>query len=89
MAHTVSARKRIRQTEKRRLRNKSEKSKVRTFIKKYNKAVAEGNAENAEQAMRDSVSLMYRAAGKGVIHKKQAARKVSRMARKLNALKAQ
>ena len=87
MAHTVSARKRIRQTEKRRLRNKSEKSKVKTIIKKYHKAVAEGSVENAESAMRDSVSAVYRAAGKGTIHKNQAARRASRMAKKLNALK--
>lgn len=86
MAHTVSARKRIRQSEKRRLINKSDKSKMRTTIKKFNTAVAE-KAEGTEALMRESVSVLYRAAGRGTIHKNQAARRASRMAKKLNALK--
>ena len=86
MAHTISARKRIRQSEKRRLMNKAEKSKVRTTIKKFNKAVAEGSSDS-ETLMRESVSSVYRAAGRGTIHKNQAARRASRMAKKLNAMK--
>jgi small subunit ribosomal protein S20 len=86
VAHTVSARKRIRQSEKRRLINRAEKSKMRTTIKKFNTAVAE-KAENAEAIMRESVSALYRAAGRNTIHKNQAARRASRMAKKLNAMK--
>jgi small subunit ribosomal protein S20 len=86
VAHTVSARKRIRQSEKRRLINKSEKSKMRTTIKKFKTAGAE-SAEGTEVLMRESVSSLYRAAGRGTIHKNQAARRASRMAKKLNAMK--
>ena len=88
MAHTLSALKRIRQTEARRLRNKSEKSRMKTSVKKYLKAVEEGDIQSAETLMKESISLIYRTADKDVVHKNQAARKVSRMVRKLNALKA-
>ena len=88
MAHTISARKRIRQTETKRLRNKSEKSRMKTSVKKYLKAIEEKDVQSAETLIRESISLIYRTADKDVIHKNQAARKVSRMVCKLNALKA-
>ncbi len=88
MAHTLSANKRIRQSEARRAKNKSEKSKMKTSVKKYAGSLTAGDAQAAEAAMRESVSSVYKAASKGVIHKNQAARKTSRMAKKLNALKA-
>ncbi|GAB7141343.1 30S ribosomal protein S20 [Deferribacterales bacterium RsTz2092] len=87
MAHTLSALKRIRQSEKRRLRNRSEKSKVRTAVKKYSAALADGVAEKASEALTGGVSALYRAVTKGLLHKNNAARKVSRMVKKLNALK--
>jgi small subunit ribosomal protein S20 len=88
MAHTVSARKRIRQSEKRRLANKSKKSAMKTSIKKYLKAVASGDIASAEQLINQSISVLYRTADKGIIHKNQAARRVSRLVKRLNALKA-
>jgi small subunit ribosomal protein S20 len=88
VAHTASARKRIRQSEARRAVNKSEKSKMKTYIKKYAAAIETKDTKTAEEALRESISVVYKAAGKNVIHKKQAARRVSRMMRKLNALKA-
>ena len=86
MAHTLSARKRIRQTEKRRLRNKSAKSRMKTSVKKFNTAVAT-KQEGAEALLKESIGMLYKNATKGVIHKNQAARKASRLARKLNAMK--
>ncbi len=88
MAHTVSARKRIRQSEARRIQNKSAKSQMKTSVKKYLNAVADGDIANAEALIQESVSLIYRTADKDIIHKNQAARKVSRLVRKLNVLKA-
>ena len=88
MAHTVSANKRIRQSRARRAKNKSEKSRMKTSIKKYAGALSTGDVEAAEMALRNSISIIYSAAGSGVIHKNQAARRASRMTKKLNALKA-
>ena len=89
MAHTLSANKRIRQSEARRAKNKSEKSRMKTSIKKYTSALATGDVTVAETALRESVSTIYSVAGKGIIHKNRAARKASRMEKKLNALKRQ
>lgn len=87
MAHTISARKRIRQSEKRNLINKSNKSRMKTFVKKYNNAVESG-AENVESLLKDAISVIYKTARKGAIPKKQAARRVSRLTLKFNSLKA-
>ncbi len=86
MAHTLSARKRIRQTEKKRLMNKSNKSRMKTAIKKC--AVAMDTNTNVEASLKDAVSTIAKTARKGAIHKKQAARKISRLTLKANALKA-
>lgn len=87
MAHTISARKRIRQSEKRNLINKSNKSKMKTFIKKYNKALETG-AENTETLLKEAVSVIYKTARKGAIAKKQASRRVSRLTLRFNTSKA-
>lgn len=87
MAHTLSALKRIRQSEKRNLVNKSNKSRMKTSVKKYLTAV-NAKGENAEVLLKEAVSSIYKTARKGAIHKKTASRKVSRLTLKLNALKA-
>ena len=87
MAHTLSALKRIRQSEKRRLVNKSNKSAMKTYIKKYMKALETGDDDN-EALLKKVVSVIYKTARKGAIHKKQASRKVSRLTMKLNKAKA-
>ncbi len=87
MAHTLSALKRIRQSEKRRLVNKSNKSAMKTYIKKYLKALESG-AEDTEVLLKQAVSVIYRTARKGAIHKKQASRKVSRLTIKFNKAQA-
>ena len=87
MAHTLSALKRIRQSEKRRLVNKSNKSAMKTYIKKYMKALETG-ADDTEALLKQAVSVIYKTSRKGAIHKKQASRKVSRLTMKLNKAKA-
>ena len=76
MANTASARKRIRQTQTRTERNQARKSRMRTFIKKVEVAIAGGNKDAATQALRAAQPEMQRAAGKGVAHSNTVARKV-------------
>ena len=89
MATHASALKRARQSEKRRLRNKMAKSAIKTHSKKVLQALAEKNHENASGALKNAVPAMQRAASKKVLHKKTVSRKISRLAKKINALTAQ
>jgi small subunit ribosomal protein S20 len=86
MANTASARKRIRQIERRTERNKSRMSRMRTFIKKVEAAVASGDKDAASVALREAQPEMQRAAGKGVVHKNTVARKISRLSARVKAL---
>lgn len=81
-----SAAKRYRQSEKRRIRNKSVRSEVRSSAKKVLAAVAAGDHAAADEALRSYSSLIDSAARKGVYHQNTAARKKSRMAHKVGAL---
>ena len=85
MAHHKSAKKRIRRNEKRRLRNKAVRSRMKTEIKKLLSAVAEKNAEKAEQLLPQVISVIDSAKSKGVIHKNNASRRVSRLTRLVNS----
>jgi len=87
VAHTLSANKRIRQSEKRRLRNKAYKSKMRTTVKKFLSAVESADVEASQQAFDEAQKVITKIGSKGVIHKNQVARRVSRLAARLNALK--
>ena len=86
MANTASARKRIRQTAKRTLRNTARKSRMRTFIKKVEVACASGDKEAAAAALRTAQPEMQRAANKGVIHKNTVSRKLSRLSARVKSL---
>lgn len=86
MANTASARKRNRQTIKRTMRNTARKSRMRTFVKKVETAVASGDKEAAVAALRAAQPEMQRAAGKGVVHKNAVARKLSRLSVRIKAL---
>jgi small subunit ribosomal protein S20 len=86
MANHKSAEKRIRQTEKRTAINRARKSRVRTFVKKVEVAIASGNKEAAQSAFRLAQPELHRAASKGVLHKNTVARKLSRLAARINAL---
>ena len=88
MANTASARKRIRQTEKREARNKARKSRVRTFVRKLEEAIATGDRTVAVAALRSAEPELMRAAQKGVLHRNTASRKVSRLTLRINALSA-
>ena len=84
-----SAQKRHRQSEERRLRNKSAKSAVRTSAKKFVVLTQKKDVEGAETALREMTKKIDTAARKGIIKKNAAARKKSRMQRLFNTLKAQ
>ena len=86
MANTASARKRNRQTIKRTARNAARKSRVRTFIKRVEVAVAGGDKQAAAAALLDAQPEMQRAASKGVVHRNKVARKLSRLSARIKAL---
>ncbi|MEJ3746631.1 30S ribosomal protein S20 [Actinomycetes bacterium KLBMP 9797] len=88
MANIKSQIKRNRQNEKRRLRNKSVKSSLKTAIRKFHEASEAGNAENAAELMRDASRKLDKAVSKGVIHKNQAANRKSAIAKRLESLSA-
>ncbi len=83
MAHTKSARKRIRQNEKARLRNRAYRTRMKTYMKRV---LAATDRETAEEQLRKTVSLLDRLAAKGIIHRNQAANKKSRLVRYVNSL---
>ena len=86
MANIKSAKKRIRVTEKKTLRNKMITSRVKTYIRKVEKAVEAGDKEAAKAALVPAVSEIAKAAHKGVFHKNTAARKVSRLTKAVNKI---
>lgn len=86
MANHKSALKRVRQTAKRRLRNRHVMTTTRTYIKRLRAAVDSGNAEEAKEALLLAVRALDRAATKGVMHRKQASRKIGRLTKAVNAL---
>ena len=88
MAHHKDAEKRERQADKANARNKHNRTRMRTQIKALREAIDSGNAEAAQTALSATVSVIQQVAQKGVIHRSQAARRVSRLAQQVNALKA-
>lgn len=86
MANHKSAEKRIRQTEKRTAINRSRISRVRTFVKRVEAAIASGDKTAAQSALRVAQPELHRAITKGVMHKNTASRKLSRLALRINAL---
>jgi small subunit ribosomal protein S20 len=88
VANIKSQIKRNRQNEKRRLRNKSVKSSLKTAIRKFNEASEAGNTEAAAELMRDASRKLDKAVSKGVIHKNQAANRKSAIAKRLGSVAA-
>jgi small subunit ribosomal protein S20 len=88
MAHHKSAKKRIRQTESRTAVNRSRVSRIRTFIKKVETAIASGNAAEAQAALKNAQPEIMRGVSKGVLPQNTASRKVSRLAARVKALAA-
>ena len=84
MPNHQSAKKRVRQNKKRRLRNRQVASNARTYIKKVRSALESNDAAAAQEALPSAVNALNRAASKGVIPKKQASRKISRLTLAVN-----
>ena len=88
MANHKSALKRIKQNAKRRARNKSTKSRLRTRVTSFEKALATGDFAAAEAALRTAESELHKAVSKGVIPRARASRKTSRLTVQLNQARA-
>ncbi len=86
MANTPSARKRVRQIARRTEVNKARRSRIRTFIRRVEEAIASGDREAAVSALRAAQPEIMRGAGKGVIHRNTASRKISRLQHRINAM---
>lgn len=87
MAHHKSAKKRIVSDEAKRQVNKSRLSKIRTFIKKVEAMVKGGDKPAAQKALKEASSHLAKGASKGVMHKKTASRKTSRLASQVKKMK--
>ena len=88
MANTASAKKMTRKIAKRTAINRSRRSRMRTFVRKVEEAIATGNQQDALAALRAAEPEMMRAAQKGILHSNTASRKVSRLAHRIKALSA-
>lgn len=86
MANLPSAKKRIRQNAKRRMRNRVYRTRARTFVKHARIAIESGDSDVAVDAVHKAVSELDRASSKGVIHRKNAARRKSRLMKRLASL---
>ena len=87
MAHSLQAKKRVRQNEKSRTTNRARKSQVKTQIKHFEEALEKGDVAAATEQLRLVTKKMDKTASTSTMHKKTAARKKSRLTKKLNALK--
>ena len=86
MANTPRAKKRARQNEARFQINKARRSRIRTFLRKVEEAIASGDKEAATAALRAAQPELMRGVTKGVFHKNTASRKMSRLASRVKAL---
>jgi small subunit ribosomal protein S20 len=86
VANHKSAEKRNRQAQIRRLRNKMNRTKMKTSIKKVDEAVVAGSADAAKEALINATSVIAKTASKGTIHKKNASRKISRLTKRVNTM---
>ena len=86
MAHHKSAKKRIERNERRRQVNRARLSRLRTFLKKVETAIASGKQDSAREALRAAQPELMRGADKGVIHDNAARRKLSRLSARIKAL---
>jgi small subunit ribosomal protein S20 len=87
LARHLSAMKRARQNKKRRARNQARKTRVKSVVRDVRQAVVQNNLEGAEAALQKAVPVIAQVAGKGSLHWRTAARKISRLTRQVNALK--
>ena len=88
MANTSSAKKMVRKIERRTAVNKSRRSRVRTFLRRVEEAIASGDAAAASSAFAEATSEVQRAVSHGIIHKNTASRKLSRLSGRIKAIAA-
>ena len=86
MANIKSSKKRISVIEKKTALNKAQKTKMKTHIRQFLEAVESGNEQEAKDKFKSAEKVIRKTASKGVIHKSNADRKVSRLAKKLNSM---
>lgn len=86
MANTPQSKKRARQNERRHDINKARRSRIRTYLRRVEEAIASGDATAAAAALRDAQPEIMRGVTKGVLHKNTAARKMSRLSARVKAL---
>ena len=86
MANSPQSKKRARQNERRAAVNKARRSRIRTFLRKVEEAIASGNGEVAQQALRQAQPELMRGVTKGVYHKNTVARKMSRLSSRVKAI---
>lgn len=86
MANTEQSKKRARQSEARYAVNKARRSRVRTFVRKVEEALASGDAAAAVEALKNAQPELMRSVSKGIMHKNTASRKVSRLTSRVKAL---
>ena len=87
MAHSLSAKKRVRQNVRRRALNRARRSTLKGKLRKCSALLLRGKPEEAESACRETIRTLDRAANQRTLHRNAAARRKSRLARRLNALK--
>jgi small subunit ribosomal protein S20 len=88
VAHSLSAKKRVRQNAKRRLRNRDRKREIRLELKKIQSVITAGDKKAAVEELKTAQKVLDRISSRGGIHKKTAARRKSRLAKQINALQA-
>ncbi|MEM9014639.1 MAG: 30S ribosomal protein S20 [Pseudomonadota bacterium] len=88
MANTSSAKKMVRKIERRTAVNKARRSRVRTYLRRVEEAIASGDKTAADAALKDAQPELHRAVSKGVMHKSTVARKLSRLSSRIKALAA-
>jgi small subunit ribosomal protein S20 len=86
MAHHQQAKKRIRQTKRRTEVNRDRISRIRTYVKRLELAIADGDKAAAKTAFDAAVPEMHRGVGRGLLHRNTVARKISRMSARIKAL---
>ncbi|MHA3979520.1 30S ribosomal protein S20 [Halovulum sp. GXIMD14794] len=88
MANSPGAKKRVRQLARRTMINKSRRSRMRTFIRRVEEAIASGDSEKARDALKNAQPEIMRSVTKGILHKNTASRKISRLSARVKAISA-
>ncbi len=86
MANSRAAKKRVRQNERHSIRNRARRSRVRSYLRKVEEAIASGDKTAAEAAFREVMPVLHRSSQKGAFHRNTIGRKLSGLSRRINAL---